>query len=115
MIQVKDPLVLFKGDCKSCHVDRGVGKFGEELFIADCGMCHGLQAEGGVAPSLIGFDMSDESQKAYARDVIANGAAMNPTMPPFGKAKGGPLSDEQIDSLVNYLGYLSSQAKKEAK
>ena len=111
MVKVKDPLVLFKKDCASCHVQKGIGKMGEELFIADCGMCHGLQAEGGVAPRLNNVDMKNPTTRAYVEDVIRNGSKLNPSMPPFSKAKGGPLDDAQIESLLTYLTYLSAKTK----
>ncbi len=109
MLKVKDPLVLFKGDCASCHVERGIGKMGEELYLADCGMCHGLQAEGAVAPQLNTIDMNNPITRQYIEEVIRNGSKLNPSMPPYAKAKGGPLDDAQIESLINYLAYLSSQ------
>jgi mono/diheme cytochrome c family protein len=111
MVKVKDPLVLFKGDCASCHVQKGIGKMGEELFIADCGMCHGLQAEGGVAPRLNNVDMQNPMTRQYVEDVIRNGSKLNPSMPPYAKAKGGPLDDAQIESLLTYLTYLSAKTK----
>jgi mono/diheme cytochrome c family protein len=114
MLKVKDPLVLFKGDCASCHVERGIGKMGEELYLADCGMCHGMQAEGAVAPKLNNIDMSNPMTRQYIEEVIRNGSKLNPSMPPYAKAKGGPLDDAQIESLLNYLTYLSSQNKNPA-
>ncbi|MCE2930022.1 MAG: DUF1573 domain-containing protein [Vampirovibrionales bacterium] len=111
MVKVKDPLVLFKGDCASCHVQKGIGKMGEELFIADCGMCHGLQAEGGVAPRLNNVDMKNPMTRQYVEEVIRNGSKLNPSMPPYAKAKGGPLDDAQIESLLTYLTYLSAKTK----
>ena len=106
---MKDPLVLFKEDCASCHVERGEGKLGEELFLADCGMCHGMDARGGVAPSLLSLQYDTPEQRQWVRDVIAYGAKQTPSMPPFSKAKGGPLNDVQLDSLVSYLAYQSKQ------
>ena len=102
-VKVKDRLVLFKGTCKSCHVSQGVGRTGQALFLADCSMCHGLKGEGGVAPSLKGLNLQTEAGKAYARQVIAQGAPNNPSMPPFAQRLGGPLSEAQIDSLITYL------------
>ena len=109
MLKVADRLALFKGTCKTCHVDKGVGKTGQELCIADCGMCHGVDGKGGVAPSLLKLAWHKPETLAYVRGIIANGAAMNPAMPPFSKqAHGGPLSEDQIDSLVNFLQYQAS-------
>ncbi len=113
MLKVADKLALFKGTCKTCHVDKGVGKTGQELFIADCGMCHGVDAKGGVSPSLLGLDYEKPATLAYVRGMIANGSSTNPAMAPFSqKFHGGPLSEDQIDSLVNFLQYQASVAKE---
>lgn len=106
-IAVKDPLVLFQGKCATCHVDRGVGKVGKDLFVADCSMCHGFTAEGrkDIAPSLLTGMPDDDTHFESMRKVIASGAANTPEMPPYSKVHGGPLNDDEIDSLVNYLRY----------
>ena len=111
-IAVKDPLVLFKGECATCHVDRGVGKVGKDLFTADCAMCHGYTAVGreDIAPSLIGPNPHDEAYFETMRQIIAEGSPHSPEMPPYSQAKGGPLTDGEIDSLVNYLRYESQVA-----
>lgn len=110
-IKVSDPLKLFHGDCKSCHVDRGIGKAGKDLFIADCGMCHGLNGEGGVSPPLIFLDYEQESTRDYVKRIISNGSLNSPTMPPYAEEKGGPLSETQIESLVKFLAYQHQQYK----
>ena len=112
-IEVKDPLVLFKGECATCHVDKGKGKVGKDLFVADCSMCHGLNGEGvkDIAPSLLTGDYNDEKVFTAVRKVIAEGSPNSPQMPPFSKAKGGPLNDDEIDSLMNFLRYQSTLAK----
>lgn len=110
-IAVKDPLVLFKGECATCHVLKGKGKSGRALFQADCGMCHGINAQGGVGPALLHGPYEDAQYLAHVRQVIAEGAVKNPEMPPYSEAKGGPLNDAEIDSLVSFLAYQASQAK----
>lgn len=104
-IQVENPLVLFQGECKTCHVDRGVGKTGKALFIADCAMCHGPNAEGAVSPPLLYGNYEDPAYRAYVQRIIAEGSPHNPGMPPYAQAKGGPLTDSQIESLVKFLRY----------
>lgn len=107
---VKDPLVLFQGECATCHVDKGKGRVGKDLFVADCAMCHGLNGEGvlDIAPSLLTRNYKDEATLAHVRDVIANGSKNSPEMPPFGQVKGGPLNEEEVESLVRYLKYQST-------
>jgi mono/diheme cytochrome c family protein len=107
-LKVSNPLKLFEGDCKTCHVDKGVGKSGQALFVADCGMCHGLNGEGGVSPSLVFGNFDDPAERARLRKVIAEGAPNNPSMPPFSQAKGGPLTEAQIDSLMQWMSYQHS-------
>ncbi len=113
-IAVKDPLVLFKGECVTCHVDRGRGKVGKDLFIADCSMCHGMQGEGvpDIAPSLLEGDYHDPKFMDLMRKYVAEGSPHTPQMPPFSEHKGGPLNDAEIDSLMNFLRYQAQLAKE---
>ena len=101
----KDRLVLFKGECATCHVQAGKGKTGKALFQADCAMCHGLNGQGHLSagPSLLEGDYEDEAYVANARKVIAEGSPNSPQMPPFAQSQGGPLTDDEIDSLVAFL------------
>jgi mono/diheme cytochrome c family protein len=112
-LKAQDPLVLFKGDCASCHVKPGIGKTGKALFLADCAMCHGVNAQGhgSAGPSLLNLDYDHENTLKSIRRVIAEGSPRSPQMPPFSKAKGGPLSEDQIDSLVNFLKFQAIQNK----
>jgi mono/diheme cytochrome c family protein len=107
-INPKNRLALFEGSCKTCHVDRGVGKSGQSLFIADCGMCHGASGDGGVAPALTQADYTNPMVRERYKEIIQNGSPNNPSMPPFSSKQGGPLSDDQIESLLNYLAYQAS-------
>jgi mono/diheme cytochrome c family protein len=76
-------------------------------------MCHGVDAKGGVSPGLLALDYSKPETLAYVRGMIANGSSSNPAMAPFSqKFYGGPLSEDQIDSLVNFLQYQASIAKE---
>ncbi|MEM0952257.1 MAG: DUF1573 domain-containing protein [Cyanobacteria bacterium P01_H01_bin.74] len=109
MLQPKDRLALFKGRCATCHVNRGVGKTGKALFLADCAMCHGQQAEGNgtAGPALRHLDFSQPAIKQAVHRVIANGSPHTPQMPPFSQEVGGPLTDDEIESLVQFLAYQS--------
>lgn len=113
LLQPKDKLVLFKGQCATCHVSAGVGKTGKALFQADCAMCHGATAQGNhsAGPALVGFDYENDTIAKRMRGIIANGSPNTPQMPPFAKAQGGPLNDAEIDSLVQFLKFQSTQAK----
>lgn len=112
-LKAADPLVLFKGDCATCHVKAGIGKTGKALFLADCAMCHGVNAQGhqSAGPSLLDLNYENDASLKAVRQVIAEGSPHSPQMPPFSKAKGGPLSDDEIDSLVSFLKFQSFQNK----
>src|SRR5262249_34358611 len=42
--------IFTDAQCSSCHVARGKGLFGRDLYNADCAMCHGPKAEGAIGP-----------------------------------------------------------------
>lgn len=104
-MSLKDRTKIFTAErCKRCHVDEGVGQFGKELFEADCAMCHRKQESGILSGPLIeSVDYSDPMLSAHAEEVIAHGSKTSPSMPGFLDVDGGPLSREQVDSLVTYL------------
>jgi mono/diheme cytochrome c family protein len=106
-------LVLFQGKCATCHVQQGVGKTGKALFVADCAMCHGINAQGnhGSGPSLLGGNYDDEAFRKHIHDVIANGSPQSPQMPPFAQSQGGPLTEDEINSLVSFLKFQAMQQK----
>jgi cytochrome c5 len=103
--------ILTDENCTSCHVARGVGEFGRNLYNADCAMCHGPKAEGESGPTLIGpYDNPVYYQ--HIKVVITKGSKTTNAMPGFGGEAGGPLAQKQIDSLVLYLKELSSLRNK---
>ncbi|MFM7468093.1 MAG: DUF1573 domain-containing protein [Vampirovibrionales bacterium] len=114
MVKSKDRLALFKGECATCHVQKGVGKVGEALFVADCAMCHGIGAKGTfAAPGLRASDRRETWDSAtyakHLKEVTTHGSQYNPAMPPFGKQHGGPLTEDDIASLVQYLKVVSME------
>ena len=94
---------------------------GALLFQNNCVGCHGVQGQGipGVAPALNAADLfSGERLKKvgysgkiedYLRGVIAVGRPVktNPSypnpMPTWGQAFGGPLRDDQVNNLTNFI------------
>ena len=92
--------------CKRCHVDEGVGQFGKELFEADCAMCHRRQESGILSAPIIEGKLAAGADAAFwqhVRAVISEGSKSNASMPGFLADNGGPLTEEQIASLVAYL------------
>jgi mono/diheme cytochrome c family protein len=92
---------IFRGQCRECHVDKGKNKKGFELFLADCIMCHDFSRSASPLP-----EMRKRSIQ-YLSNAVRNGVNGS-SMPGWSTKKGGPLGDEEIDSLVDLI-------KKEVK
>jgi cytochrome c2 len=92
---------VFQGDCAKCHVDKGRGELGARLYDADCAICHGASADGKPGPELTSKDMMSHDKKSWTK-IIKNGIPKS-HMPAFALANKGPLNDEEIASIVDYL------------
>ena len=103
--------ILSDEGCMSCHVYKGVGAFGKDLFDADCAMCHGIAGEGASGPNLIAGGYKNEELVKARREIIACGSKSNNSMPGFEYTCKGPLSKEQVDSLIEYLKSISESQK----
>lgn len=89
---------IFSKECRPCHVDKGIGKMGQELYQADCAMCHGALDTADRRHALDGPLLAKDLPGL--RKTIAHGIGRE-SMPGFSTAAGGPLSEAQIDSLVD--------------
>ncbi len=92
---------VFQGKCAVCHVDRGASKQGQLLYFADCAICHDSPTPPEGAKKLIPRSPALAS-KEKMEEVIRFGLR-NSNMPGFDSTKGGPLSKEQIRSLLDFL------------
>ena len=92
-----DRQAVFRNDCAACHVEPTVGKMGGELFDKACGICHTAENRASMVPVLANIP-----SKEYWMHWITQGKEGS-LMPVFSKSAGGPLTDEQITSLVEYL------------
>lgn len=101
MMTVKN---IFTGDCRKCHEDKGEGKLGFDLFTADCYMCHSTSKKA-HAPHL-GKMLTMAHPDTTLFRLIAEGEP-GTNMPAYAKAHGGPLSEEQIHSLVSLINQRS--------
>jgi mono/diheme cytochrome c family protein len=95
-----DARAIFQGDCAKCHVEKGRNAMGEDLYAADCGICHESSHRDSVVPDLHALKQTTDLD--YWRTIITLGKPHS-MMPGFSAAQGGPLSDEQIESLARYL------------
>jgi mono/diheme cytochrome c family protein len=95
-----DRQAVFKGDCISCHVKPGDGKYGQALYVADCAICHEGPTRATMVPDL--HALKTTTNQEFWQTWIAHGKAGS-LMPAFSTADGGPLADMQIASLAAYL------------
>ncbi len=99
-VALADRQSVLKGDCAVCHVTPGVGKKGRDLYVAVCGVCHEAEHRASMVPLLRA--LNKPMQADDWRRVITQGKP-DSLMPAFAADHGGPLTAEQIDSLVAYL------------
>jgi mono/diheme cytochrome c family protein len=99
-IAAADRQAVFRGDCARCHVDPTVGKLGKDLYVAACGVCHDAEHRASMVPALRGRPGTFHPD--YWTQWIRVGKEGS-LMPSFDSSKGGPLTEEQITSLIGYL------------
>ena len=96
-----DPQQIFKDPkCAECHVNRGRNAWGERLYAADCGICHDSPNRASFVPDL--HKLKTPTSFEFWKATIAHGKP-NTLMPAFADAFGGPLNDEQVHSIAEYL------------
>lgn len=95
-----DRQAVFKDDCARCHVAPTKDRMGRDLFVAACGICHEAEHRATMVTDL--HALKKETGPAYWRTWINLGKDGS-LMPAFAQASGGPLSPEQVESLVDYL------------
>ena len=99
-LAMKDRQIVFKGECAKCHSDPAADKLGEPLYAAACGICHDSAHRAALVPDL--KKLNHPTSPEHWRKWIADGKPGS-MMPAFAKAAGGPLTDEQLESLVQFL------------
>lgn len=83
-------------ECTEDQLDQG-GK----LYAENCAVCHGADGQGRVGATLA-KDWPSIRPDLRVRTVIEDGVPGSP-MPAWSEANGGPLTDEEVDSLVCYI------------
>ncbi len=99
-LALADRQAVFKGECANCHVLPAVGRTGAALYVAACGVCHESDHRATMVPSLVA--LAKPTGRDYWDQWIRKGKEGS-LMPAFAKDQGGPLTEEQIQSLVNHL------------
>ncbi len=96
-----DPQQIFKdAKCAECHVNQGRNAWGSRLYAADCGICHDSPNRATFVPDLHALKVP--TNFGYWKDIVAHGKP-NTLMPAFADNAGGPLNDEQVHSIAEYL------------
>lgn len=91
---------VFLGDCARCHATPTVGERGAQLYVHACGICHSSDHRASIVPDIVVAKIPRDA--AYWREVIRQGRP-GTLMPAFARSEGGPLDDEQIESLVKFV------------
>ena len=95
-----DRQAVFKGDCAKCHAEPTKDKMGKQLYVAACDICHGASPRATMVPDL--HAINHATDLIYWKVWISEGK-LGTMMPAFSTKEGGPLTDEQIDSLAQVM------------
>jgi mono/diheme cytochrome c family protein len=90
-------------NCASCHIDKGLGKSGPELYAADCGICHDSPNRASGVPDLKALTAVKDTDFDYWKEWISDGGRVGSMMPAFSTTHGGPMGEAEINSLAAYL------------
>lgn len=96
-----DRQAVFKGDCANCHAEPAKHESGMALFHDVCGICHEAHPRASMTPDLRLIN-NHPTDYAFWKTMIANGKP-GTLMPAFAQSQGGPLTDQQIDSMAKMI------------
>lgn len=99
-VALADRFAVFKGDCASCHSKPAEHKTGPALYLAACGVCHDSHNRASMVPDLKKLPHSTDREHWIRWITFGRHGSL---MPAFSQAEGGPLTEDQIDSLADYL------------
>jgi len=103
---------VFHGNCARCHAEPARDKTGRELYDAVCAICHDSPRRAAMVSDL--HTLKEPTDLKFWTTWIAEGRA-GTLMPAFARARGGPLTSSQIESLANYLDQNFRRAAKGIK
>ncbi|MEO5961028.1 MAG: DUF1573 domain-containing protein [Opitutaceae bacterium] len=92
--------MVFQGDCAACHAAPAESRFGDDLFEAACAICHQAKHQASMVPDL--KLAKEKRDTAWWTRWVSDGKE-GTLMPGFAQKHGGPLSEQQVESLVEYL------------
>jgi len=76
-------------------------ELGAQLYAENCAVCHGPEGQGRVGATLA-KDWPSIRPDLTVKTIITNGVPGSP-MPAWSQANGGPLSEAEIEALVQYI------------
>ena len=82
-----------------------VAASGKDVWLKYCALCHGAEAKGYAAdnaPSMVTASFLASADDKFLKNSIVFGRP-GTAMAPYGKAQGGPLSDQEITALTTYI------------
>lgn len=80
---------------------QGDANRGKVLYLKNCAVCHGDEARGRLGPTLK-KDFPGIRVDLFLKETISNGVDGS-VMPAWSRAKGGPMTDAEIDDVVAYV------------
>lgn len=101
-LALADRQVVFKNaECAKCHAEPAKNKTdGRLLYAAVCATCHNSMHRAAQVPDL--RTLPHPTSAEHWRNWIAYGRAGS-MMPAFAESEGGPLNEQQINALVDFM------------
>lgn len=110
-IAMADRKAIFRGECANCHSAPAAGKTGLALYNAACGICHDSHNRASMVPDLKNLPHPTDRDHWIKWATFGRHGSL---MAPFAASEGGPLTDQQIDSLADYLAKAVSEPRAAA-
>jgi mono/diheme cytochrome c family protein len=101
-LALADRQVVFKDqDCAKCHADPAKGQTeGRMVYASVCATCHNSHLRAAMVPDL--RTLPHPTSAEHWRTWISYGRAGS-MMPAFAESEGGPLNEQQINALVDFM------------
>jgi cytochrome c oxidase cbb3-type subunit 3 len=93
-------LLSLLGAFRFVLAQEGDAENGQRLFGEYCAVCHGSDGQGRVGATLSEW-FGGINPQAFVRSTVSDG--VGGVMPAFAQAKGGPLTEGQIDDIAAYI------------